>query len=154
MGLPGIGLSVRQPFAWLIVQGFKDFENRSLGAMRHGMTERRIAIHASKGMTQKEYELARRFAADRGVTIPRPDALVYGAIIGSVDVIGKAKSKAFSIWSVGSGLCLANADHCDPIPSVGQLGYFKWKENGELMTPKPWMVAWEDSDLQKPETSV
>ena len=47
MKAPLKALSIRQPWAWLIVNGFKDVENRNWRTHWRG----RLLIHASKGMT-------------------------------------------------------------------------------------------------------
>lgn len=44
-------LSIRQPWAWLILHAGKDIENRTWQTYQRGW----FAIHASKGMTRREY---------------------------------------------------------------------------------------------------
>ena len=142
--VPDIALSVRQPWAWAIIYAGKDIENRSAAAVRHGMVARRICIHASKGMTQDEYEYDGRFIdkTTSGPKVPRPDKLIRGGIIGIVTVIAVVAEHE-SPWFFGPrGLVLADYVSIEPIPASGQLGYFKWNSIGELDTPKPWMVAW------------
>ncbi|MEN0652436.1 MULTISPECIES: hypothetical protein [Hyphobacterium] len=143
--LPPIALSVRQPWAWAICRADKDIENRSAAAVRHGMTPRRIAIHAAKGMTRCEYEDARDFMASIGVECPRPDALVRGAIIGAVTVTAIVAEHT-SPWFFGPrGLVLEKPLTLGtPRPAVGQLGYFAWTESGAVDEPKPWMKSWPD----------
>jgi hypothetical protein len=48
---PTVALSIRQPWAWLIVNGFKDLENRSWSTAFRGP----VWIHAGKawGRTEK-----------------------------------------------------------------------------------------------------
>ena len=54
--LPPIALSVWQPWAWAIIHGGKDIENRSEGAVRSGgMVPGRICIHAATGLKEEEY---------------------------------------------------------------------------------------------------
>lgn len=140
--LPDIALSVRQPWAWAVIYDGKDIENRTAAAVRHGMKPQRICIHASKGMTQDEYDDTRAFMKGLGVKCPRPDELVRGAIIGAVTVTAVVDNHE-SPWFFGPrGLVLTDPVAVDPIPVAGQLGYFKWKEGGKLDAPKPWMVAW------------
>lgn len=137
--LPRTALSVRQPWAWAIIHGRKDIENRSVAAVRHGMTEGPIAIHAAKGMTQKEYFLASLWMTEIGITTPRPDDLVRGAIIGAVNVKAIV-SESSSPWFFGPrGLVLDKARAVDPIPAKGALGYFRWSEGGDLAEPLAWM---------------
>lgn len=59
-------LSIRQPWAWLIVNGHKDIENRSWPTRFRG----KFLVHASNGMTRSEYEEASRTAEDNGVDLP------------------------------------------------------------------------------------
>lgn len=47
-----IALSIRQPWAWHILNSGKDIENRDWPTRFRG----RVLIHASKGMTRAEYE--------------------------------------------------------------------------------------------------
>ena len=87
MNVPYLALSVRQPWAWAIIHGGKDIENRSGSAISSGnMGQRAVAVHASKTMTQDEYRIARKFMLGHDVDCPRPDALIRGAIIGIITV--------------------------------------------------------------------
>lgn len=45
-------ISIRQPWASLIVLGIKDIENRSWPTSQRGI----VLVHASKGMTRSEHE--------------------------------------------------------------------------------------------------
>lgn len=148
--LPDFAISVRQPWAWAIVHGGKDVENRVKRAITLGGMDRhkRFAVHASTGMTRDEYEDARDFMRTIGVTCPRPDELVRGGIIGSASIVGVVKESE-SPWFFGPwALELGDAQPCDPIPSGGQLGAFRWRPGGELREPLPWMTAWPDRPLK------
>ncbi|MEN0087284.1 MAG: hypothetical protein AAF737_02500 [Pseudomonadota bacterium] len=147
--LPALALSVRQPWAWAIVHGGKDVENRSPGSIRAGRMDcRPIAIHAATGMTQEEYEWAVwRFQQD-GISLPRPDELVRRAIIGIVDVVAivdeTIKPWCDSVFFGGkTGLGLANPRAVDAVPAQGALGYFVWQEGGALSPSLPWMKKWD-----------
>jgi len=149
--LPHLALSVRQPWAWAIIFAGKDIENRSAAAVRHGMRRGPLAIHASKGMSQYEYESTARFMASIGVTCPPANELIRGGIIGQCEVVDIV-TEHDSPWFFGpSGLVLANASSCEPIPASGALGYFKWSRGGELETPKRWMVAEQPEPTPKVE---
>ena len=141
--IPNIALSVRQPWAWAIIEAGKNVENRSTFAIsKGGFDARRIAIHAGKGMTRCEYEDARNFMASIGVACPRPDRLVRGAIIGAVTVTAVVKASG-SPWFFGPrGLVLTDPVSIVPIPAVGALGYFAWNKSGTIPEPLPWMNAW------------
>ncbi|MBK5570115.1 ASCH domain-containing protein [Ensifer sp. SSB1] len=86
-------LSIRQPWAWLIVNGHKDIENRTWRTSFRG----RVLIHASKGMTRQEYEdvqdylyalclNAQAFDGDGPIRLPSFDQLARGGIVGVATV--------------------------------------------------------------------
>ncbi|MFP5277010.1 MAG: hypothetical protein ACLGPM_07835 [Acidobacteriota bacterium] len=142
MEIPEIALSVQQPWAWAITEGGKDIENRSRFAVSKGdMKPRRIAIHASLGMTREDYEDAAEFMKTLGITFPPPAALTRGAIVG-IATVTAIVSEHNSPWFFGPrGLVLVDQVAIDPIPAVGALGYFRWKPSGKpLPAPKPWMA--------------
>lgn len=141
--LPEIALSIRQPWAWAVVAGFKRIENRSAGSIRSGgMICRRIAVHAAAGLKQAEYDWGAWRLGEHGVACPRPEALVRGAIIGAVDVVDIV-SESDSEWFGGQmGLVLENAQMCDPVPSGGALGYFRWSPAGAVAPSLTWMTGW------------
>ncbi len=140
--LPALALSVRQPWAWAIFNG-KNIENRSKGAIKW-MTPLKgtRAIHAAKGMTRDEYELARDFMTEIGVQCPLPADLLRGGILGTVDVV-ECVSESDSRWFAGPlGLVLRNATPHPFVRSVGALGYFSWKpaDTNEPEPPAKWML--------------
>lgn len=91
-------LSVRQPWAWLIIHAGKDIENRSWSTSMRG----RILVHAAKLMTEDEYDDALDVAAHAlgSITVPHPDQLQYGGIVGSVDIVG-CVHESTSPWFFG-----------------------------------------------------
>lgn len=145
MILPVKALSVRQPWAWAIIYGGKDVENRSWQAVNHGLNVRgRVAIHASKTMGKGEYEQARDFMHGFGVSCPEPALLRRGGIIGSVEVLDVV-SHSDSPWFTGPrGLILANPEPCEFIGVKGCLGYFKWANHltDEVTEPARWMHSY------------
>ena len=144
LALPPIALSVRQPWAWAIVAGFKKIENRSAGSIKAGgMDCRRIAIHAASGLKQDEFQWGHWRLHRHGVRCPHPTDLPRGAIIGAVDVVDIV-SESDSEWFGGQcGLVLENAEAFTPIPCVGELGYFAWEEAGTLAPMAPWMQRYD-----------
>jgi hypothetical protein len=151
--LPSLALSVRQPWAWAIIHAGKRLENRSAHAIRMGgMGPGRICIHASKGMTQDEYESGAESIAFNSIgkaKCPRPDELIRGAIIGVVtvtDIINQSHDR----WFCGPrALVLENPEACEPLPVSGALGYFEWRKHlghpkspTTIEAPLPWMVSW------------
>jgi hypothetical protein len=91
---------VRQPWAWLIVNGYKDIENRSWRTRHRGA----LLIQASANLPSKAaMEEYRAFAKKRGVTLP--DEFETGGIVGMVtlkDCVPKSPSKWFEGRSGGS----------------------------------------------------
>ncbi|MGE3064134.1 MAG: DUF4326 domain-containing protein [Hyphomicrobiaceae bacterium] len=144
-GVPVGALSVRQPWAWAIIHAGKPVENRTEAAVRHGMRDmigKRIAIHASKGMTRGEYDSAVRFMASLGVTCPAPADLERGGIVGHVRVDAVVKEHA-SPWFFGPrALVLSDPQPVPFIGAAGQLGMFPWSPNfGRPDAPAKWMLA-------------
>ena len=73
-------LSVRQPWAWLIVQGQKDVENRSWRASYRGP----LLIHAPMTFDREGYWRL----MDQGLDLPAPDRFDYSGIVGAVRMVG------------------------------------------------------------------
>ena len=146
--IPELALSVRQPWAWAIIHAGKHLENRSWGSFNHALKRQRgpICIHASSGMTRHEYEDARDFMLKFGVTCPAPADLVRGGIIGTAVIVDWVRT-SHSFWFMGPGaLSLREMTPIDPIPCSGALGYFKWRESGELTAPAKWMVQYGSAE--------
>ena len=120
-------LSIRQPWAWFIVKGFKDIENRTWPTKVRGT----ILVHASKPMTRAEWEDAIRFAHRRcGVSKGdlqngcEFDQLLRGGVVGSVEIAGCVSSST-SNWFVGAhGFLLRGATVRSFEPMRGRLGFF------------------------------
>lgn len=117
-------LSIRQPWAWLIVNGHKDIENRSWPTKVRGT----IAIHASKGMTHKEYVDCYYLAARQGIKLPSLPDLQRGGIVGTADIVD-CVSESDSPWYFGEyGFTLTNAKPLPFVPLLGKLGFFEVPE--------------------------
>ena len=104
-------LSVRQPWADLIISGTKDIENRTWSTVYRG----RLFIHASR--FRLDEETIARFDRD-------PAALHYGAVIGFVDLVDVVQEHSSTFFSGPYGWVLANPQRIDPVPMRGQLGLF------------------------------
>lgn len=124
---PKLALSVRQPWAWLIVNGLKDVENRTWPTCFRG----RVLIHAGKTMTKAEYEACVLFIA--GVPrltnwrLPAYDVLKgqCGGIVGLAKITGCVKASS-SPWFCGPyGFTLAEPLPFEFEPCPGALGFFK-----------------------------
>lgn len=111
-------ISIRQPWAWLIVNGFKDVENRSWPTNKRGM----VRIHAGK-QVDKTFDYA-RWESWIGRHIPRD--LPLGALVGEANIVA-CVVQSESKWFTGDfGFVLENSRaYVNPIPCKGQLGFFK-----------------------------
>jgi hypothetical protein len=108
-------ITVRQPFAWLIVSGRKDVENRSWRTHYRGP----LLIHAAK----KFHEMPLSDIADVfRVRLPPIEDMKCGGIVGIcelVDCVDEHRSK----WFVGPfGFVLRNAKELPFIEKTGGLG--------------------------------
>ena len=143
-GVPGAALSVRQPWAWALIYGGKPVENRTEMAIRNGgmraQVGKRIAIHASKGMTREWYEEARGFMATLGVTCPPAADLLRGGIIGTA-FLASVVDDHISPWFFGPrALCLIRPEPTPFIGASGELGMFAWCPNfAQPDPPAKWM---------------
>jgi hypothetical protein len=120
-------ISVRQPYAWLLMHSTKNLENRVWYSAHRGQ----LAIHAAKGMTRDEYfdavDFVYTFNPELCRVIPKPHELVRGAIIGTMVMRGCVTSSD-SPWFQGPyGFVLTNPQPCDPVPIKGALGLWEWK---------------------------
>lgn len=136
-GLPTqLALSVRQPWAWLIVHGGKDVENRTWATKVRG----RVMIHASLGLTVYEYAHCAVFARRNGVQIPAFRNLYRGGIIGSVEIVNcldLGSSMIVSKWFEGPyGFELRSPEPVEFIPCRGALGFWKWPSNAPGEAPR------------------
>jgi hypothetical protein len=73
-------LSLKQPFAWLIANGYLLVDDRSWGTQYRGP----ILIHASKGLYEAYYQHIR---SNTDVPIPDRDKLEYGGVVGIADLV-------------------------------------------------------------------
>lgn len=119
-------ISVRQPWAWLVVQGHKPVENRSWATKYRGP----LLIHASKGMTRDEFDSAMIFAINvcgfRG-HFPRFEELERGGIVGAVRMVDcVAPNARTSRWHMDGqhGFLLRDAQPLPFVPMNGRLGFF------------------------------
>lgn len=111
-------LSIRQPWAWAIVQGFKPVENRTWAPRHVG----ELLIHA--GQQFDDEGLQSMLAAFPELQAQLPARWDLGGIVGVADAV-ECVTQHPSRWFTGPfGLVLRNAR---PLPFVawrGQLGFF------------------------------
>jgi hypothetical protein len=123
-------LTVKQPWAWAIIHGGKDVENRSRPTKHRGQ----LYIHAGKGWADEGLDTI-------GVDdMPADEALLSGMVIGTVDVIdchqaggcdANTELGACSEWSMPDlyHWVLANPRPlATPFPMQGKLGIWNFGE--------------------------
>jgi hypothetical protein len=123
--LPYIALSIRQPWAWLIVNNWKNIENRPWSTRFRGP----VLIHAGKTMTRGDYDACLFFVdavfPKLASAIPSCELLERGGIVGVATVIDCVDTHP-SEWFCGDyGFVMADAR---PLPfqaCKGRLGFFK-----------------------------
>jgi hypothetical protein len=131
---PLVALSIRQPWAWLILHAGKDIENRCWPTRFRG----RVLIHAAKGCTKAEYEDALWFAGDfekrsvaqthlpgcPTITVPELKDIPRGGIVGEMEIVDCVR-KSGSCWFMGEyGFVIRNAKPLPFQPCKGALGFF------------------------------
>ena len=121
-----IALSIRQPWAWMILHGGKDIENRSWPTAVRG----RVLVHAGKGMTHEEWGGAWEFAFGSGAGAKAVESGVtrktveLGGIVGSIEIVDCVK-RSNSCWFVGDyGFVLRDPQALPFAPFKGALGFF------------------------------
>lgn len=122
-------ISVRQPWAWLIVNGHKDVENRSRRTHYRGL----ILVHASGTMTRKDWEEAADLAELVGVEVPPfgSDELKRGGIVGEAEIVDCVEDSDSEWFSGKFGFVLEGAVACELEPCKGQLGIFTMEGRNE-----------------------
>src|SRR6185437_4060863 len=124
-------LSIRQPWAWLVLHAGKDIENREWGDRYPGMADARrligkqFLIHAGKGMTRDEYIDAAQFANSLGAGLPSFEELRRGGIVGRATLAEIVFDRHPSPWFFGPvGLVLRDVTPLPFVPMKGALGFF------------------------------
>jgi ASCH domain. len=118
-------LSIMQPWAWLIVAGLKDVENRTWWTAVRG----EVLVHAGKTVDRDAMDAltARRHPVTGRPWLARalPAEFARGAIVGAVTITDCVTASP-SEWFTGpQGFCLARPVQFQPLPWRGQLGFFE-----------------------------
>jgi hypothetical protein len=113
-------LSIRQPWAWLIVQGIKDIENRTWRTKFRGQ----FLVHASLKFDKEGYRAIQR---KHFVYMPQPHEFDRGCVVGYsmlVDCVEEHKSP----WMGDAFGFVLTESHplLTPIPLKGKLGFFDY----------------------------
>ena len=103
---------VRQLWAWLIVNGFKDIENRTWATRYRGT----LLIQASANLPSKaKWDEIERWVRKRGVELP--DSFEKGGIVGMAEIedcVTRSKSK----WFEGPDWLGSEASEARPIRAL------------------------------------
>ena len=111
-------ISVRQPYAWLLVAGHKDIENRKWKTRHRG----RLLVHASSRpdphIDEIRQDIYRRF----GIRIPRH--LPLGGVVGQVNIVDCVTSSSSRWFSGPVGFLCRRAKQLPFVRLTGRLGIF------------------------------
>jgi len=117
-------LSIRQPWAWLIVNGHKDVENRDWPTPFRGG----LLVHAGLTMARSYYEEVVEDVADLGlhsVTLPPFEELERGGFVGWTHVVDCVREHPSPWKQEGShGFVLRDSRPIPFVPWKGRLGFF------------------------------
>jgi len=101
-------LTLKQPWAHLIVTGIKTIENRTWTTVYRG----RLLIHAGRIFDENQ-----QYRDER-------DGLAFGAIIGHVDLVDIVTEHSSPFFVGPFGWVLAKPKRIKPIPLRGKVGLF------------------------------
>lgn len=123
-------LTVREPWAWLIVMGLKDVENRSWDTKYRGP----VLIHASANVGEREWDAASAWVRERFPWILLPaysDARRkwFGKILGGCEIAGMDGRTRWRMEDSRFGWELRNAWHVDGplVAAKGKLGLWTYE---------------------------
>lgn len=116
-----LALSIQQPWAWLIVNGHKDIENRTWFTRTRGM----IHVHTGQKFDKEGYEWIKREFPE--IAMPAASEFERGGIVGRVRITGCVTASP-SKWFFGRfGFTLADAAPCEFRQYKGELKFFEVK---------------------------
>lgn len=114
-------LSIRQPWAWLITQGYKKIENRTWDTKKRG----RFLIHASsKRPSDSDMQAAAEICSKLNIALPRKAEFVLGSIVGYATLCGTVTQSSDPFFFGPVGLCLKDCNAVPPIQHKGALSFF------------------------------
>jgi hypothetical protein len=124
-------LSIRQPWAWLIVNGYKDIENRDWQTAFRG----RVLVHAGQTLTRPYYREVVEHLQEAAICpqdLPGFEEMkaMTGGIVGMVRITD-CVANSLSPWFMegGYGFVLAEAQTMTFKPWKGRLGFFNVPES-------------------------
>ena len=114
-------LSIKQPWAWLIVNGYKDIENRTWHTRHRG----EFLIHASSNFDLIDVaRICNRIRSEMGIKAPSLLDFKTGGIVGIADLVD-CVTESYSPWFEGPyGFVIMNARSVPFQKCRGSLGFF------------------------------
>ncbi len=136
-------LSFKQPFAWLIANGYLLVDDRTWATDYRGP----ILIHASKGLYEEYYD----YLVDQtDLPLPPKDKMQFGGVVGVAQMVGCFQSNKLPanlteeqrasydhLPSNAYGFLFAQAQPLPLMPCRGQLKIFEIDFDALLDTPPP-----------------
>lgn len=114
-------ISIKQPWAWAVIYGGKDIENRDWTTKYRGP----LLIHAGKSMTRALFDHVCSYLKEDGITPPDRSDLELGGIIGQVELVKMVEDHPSRWFEKGRvGWVLKNPTPLPFVPLKGQLGLF------------------------------
>lgn len=132
-------LSINQPWAWLIVNGYKAVENRNWDTRYRG----EFLIHAGKKFDGDCYQFLEDEQID--IDVPGPHELEMGGIVGKARLINTVHIRDKRLvcrtdrrWFFGEyGFILDSAAPLKFRPCKGALGFFEPDYNSRYVEKQP-----------------
>lgn len=109
-------LSIRQPWAWLIVNGHKDIENRTWKTKFRG----RFLVHASKTIDKEAFKKFAHYGHRLS------EATECGGIVGEVELVDCVQHSDSQWFDGPNGFVLRAAKTLPFHPCRGQLNFFEY----------------------------
>ena len=106
-------LSIIQPWAWLIVSGHKDIENRNWPTRFRGP----VLIHAGKKLDVESLNYVHGYPN-------QPREFERGGIVGIAEIVDCVTGSNSPWWSGPYGFVIRNARPLPFVPMRGALGFF------------------------------
>ncbi len=129
-------INIRQPWAWLVVQGYKDVENRRQNTNYRG----EVFVLATKTVYQDEIDRLRAVARQENIKPPTDEELKRGGIVGRFYLTDVISSPRFEddFWFTGPlGYVVTNPEPLAFLPLKGL-------QNGRVYThqvPDSYLAA-------------
>jgi hypothetical protein len=136
-------LSLKQPYALLIANGYLLVDDRTWGTGYRGA----MLIHASKGIYEEYYDY---LVENTDIPLPSKDKLGYGGVVGIAKLVlcarpdeipptltREQRSHFSGVPRDGFGFLFENAQPLELLPCPGKLGIFEIDMDALLDAPLP-----------------